>query len=95
MKPRLPTLSGDRGAWKSRSCAGRDMLGMKISAPPKGDDGIGIPKLVYHMQGLVSLNRLAPVLLKSRHNPHAGSGAKTQQSVAEVKPYRQLLFATP
>ena len=67
----------ERRPWrleKSILC-GRDMLGLKISPPPKGDEGIGIPKLVYHMQGLVSLNRLAPVLLKSRH-PHAGKWSK-------------------
>ena len=104
MKPRLPTLSGDRGAWKSRSCAGRDMLVMKISAPSKGADlpgsitratrGSGSQNLSTTCKG--SSSSTGSHLSSSNLATLArGSAAKTQQSRAEGKSYRQLLLATP
>ena len=34
----------------------------------QGDEGIRVPKLVYHMQGLVFLNRLATSFSSTRSN---------------------------
>jgi hypothetical protein len=50
----------------------------------QGDEGIRVPKLVYHMQGLVFLNRVPP-LLKSRH-PRPGKAAKTEHPAPKVSP---------